>query len=635
MTATSPYVPVGVVPRHRAARGSIHPDRSRSWMHRARPLVFSHWPTFASALIATGIAMGLQAAIPRVMMAGIDHALVARAGGLTRYVLAIVGLALARGASNFAGRYLLFKTAYGIEYDFRTIVYEHLARMPFSFYDRVQSGQLISRANSDIRSVQLYLTFAPMLILQCLSALVVFVIMLTVNVRLALVVMSVLPLVGVIGVVLRRRLYPISWVVQSRAADVATIVDESVNGVRIVKSFAAEQRQVSLLQRAARRLQWATVRDVDIRARFAPAIENLPRLGLALILLYGGYLAVHGQATVGTVIAFNAYLLQLQAPFRTLGQIMMMGQRARASAGRIYELLDEPATITDPAKPVELSANPGEVELECVSFRYGDGPLVLDGLDLTLGRGETVALVGRTASGKSTVARLIPRFYDVNSGAVRIDGTDVRDVALGPLRGNVGFVSDEPFLFSVSIRDNIAYGRPAASLEEVEAASRAAVAHDFVATLPEGYDTVVGERGYTLSGGQRQRIALARALLVNPPILILDDATSAVDVHVEQQIHRELRRRRSNRTTLVIAHRLSTISLADRVVVLEQGRVLAEGTHADLLAREHRYAEILAQVSAGHDTVDEPDETPERDELGVPEPDELALAELERDGSGW
>jgi ATP-binding cassette subfamily B protein len=605
-------------------------------MRRAQPLVLTHWPTFVTALVATGMAMAIQALIPLVLLGGVDNALHPGGGDLTPYVLGIVGLALLRGIANFVGRYNLFKTAYGIEYDFRTILYEHLAGMPFSFYDRVQSGQLISRANSDIRSVQLYLTFAPMILLQFFGAAFVFVIMLTVNAELALIVTATLPLVTVFGIMLKTRLYPISWVVQSRAADVATIVDESVNGVRIVKSFAAEQRQTALLRQAARRLQWATVRDVDIRAKYGPAIENLPRLGLAIILLVGGYMALHGNATVGTIVAFSAYLLQLQAPFRTLGQVMMMGQRAKASAARIYELLDEKPDIVDPGEPIGLPSGPASVGFESVSFRYGDGPLVLDGIDLQIERGETLAVVGRTASGKSTLARLIPRFYDASSGTVRVDDVDVRDVALGELRHTAAFVQDEPFLFSVSIRENIAYGRPSASLAEVEAAARAAAAHEFIAALPEGYETVVGERGYTLSGGQRQRISLARALLSDAPVLILDDATSAVDVHVEHRIHEELRRQRSDRTTLVIAHRLSTISLADRVVVLEDGRILAIGTHAELLKSEPRYAKILAQVGAElEETVDEPGGPADTGQASVGDLDELALAEIEGEGGAW
>jgi ATP-binding cassette subfamily B protein len=630
MNATeTTYFPVGVVERHPPAGAGVDPDRSKKWMRRALPLVLGRRWIFGTALAATAAAMAIQIVIPLVMMAGINKAVVARSAALWPYALAIVGLALLRGAANLGGRYLLFKTAYALEYDLRTIVYEHLSRLPAGFYDRVQSGQLISRANSDIRSVQMYLAFGPMIILQCMSALLALAIMLTINARLAIVAMVTMPLVFLLGVRLRLRIFPVSWVVQARAAEVATVIDETVNGIRVVKSFAAEPRQLSLLERAARRVEWATVRDIDIRARYAPLIENLPRVGLALILLYGGYLTIHGMAEVGTLVAFTAYVLQLQAPFRTIGILMMMGQRARASAGRVYELLDEPVAIADADDAVDVENALGEVEFRGVSFGYGGGPSVLDGVDLTLRAGETVALVGVTASGKSTLARLIPRFYDVDTGAVLVDGCDVRHLTIGSLRSNIAFVSDEPFLFSVSIHDNIAYGRPTAGREEVEAAARAAAAHDFIAELPGGYDAVVGERGYTLSGGQRQRISLARALLVKPRILILDDATSAIDVEVEQQIHHELRTRLGAHTTFLIAHRLATIRLAERVVILDGGTILAEGSHEELIAREPRYVEILAQLVAEDDTIDADDpESSLEVHPTVSDPEESDLADI-------
>jgi ATP-binding cassette subfamily B protein len=325
-------------------------------------------------------------------------------------------------------------------------------------------------------------------------------------------------------------------------------------------------------------------------------VQNLPQLGLALVLLFGGYLVIHGHLQVGAILAFSAYIVMLQPPFQMLGMLIMLGQRAAASARRIYEILDEEPTVLDRPGAIDLVACSGEVSFESVDFAYAGGPLVLSGLTLHLAPGETVALVGRTGSGKTTVSRLLPRFYDVTAGSVRVDGHDVRDLTLASLRAHVGVVIDEPFLFSASIRDNIAYGRPGAGIAEIEAAAQAAGAEEFILDLPEGYATVVGERGYTLSGGQRQRLAIARTLLVNPPILVLDDATSAIDVQVEQQIHEGLRVLMEGRTTLVVAHRLSTIGLADRVVLLDGGRIVADGTHAELLATTPLYAEVLAQV---------------------------------------
>jgi len=364
----------------------------------------------------------------------------------------------------------------------------------------------------------------------------------------------------------------------------------------VVKSFVAEPRELSTLAKAAERLKWAYVRDADIRAKFTPTVQNLPQVGLALVLIFGGWLVIHGHLHVGAILAFSAYIVMLQAPFQLLGMLIMLGQRARASAGRIYQILDEAPEIVDRPRAVDLVECEGDVRFEAVDFRYGDGPLVLSELSLHLSPGETVAMVGRTASGKTTISRLLPRFYDVSAGSVKVDGHDVRDLTLASLRAQIGVVLDEPYLFTASIRENIAYGRPDAPLQEVVVAARAANAEKFIAALPDGYDTVVGERGYTLSGGQRQRIAIARTLLLNPPILILDDATSAVDVQVEQEIHEALEVLMEGRTTLIVAHRLSTIGLADRVVLLDQGRIVADGTHQELLASTPLYVEVLAQV---------------------------------------
>ncbi|MCU1373546.1 MAG: Lipid export ATP-binding/permease protein msbA [Actinomycetia bacterium] len=592
----SPFVPLAEASRYRPPRATIDPDPTKSWLRRALPVVLAHKAMLGASVAGTFLALVIQVQIPDVLRRAIDQAIDQRKSTLGHYVAIMAALCLGRWVLNMISRYLLQTTAYRLEYDLRHIMYEHLTRLSFSFYDRVQSGQLISRANSDIRSVQMYLAFAPTILAQCAVAIVAFVEMLTINVPLAFVAMATMPIAFVVAVKMRERLFPMSWLIQSRLAEVATVVDENINGVRVVKSFAAEERQLKLLASAARRTEWANAEDANIRARWSPAVENMPRLGQALVLLYGGWLAIHDHASVGTIVAFNAYVLLLQPPFRLLGQLMMMGQRAKASAGRIYEVLDEQPDIVDRPGAVDLVTANGDVHFDHVDFAYANGTQVLRGFDLRLRPGETVALVGRTGSGKSTVARLLGRSYDVTGGAVVVDGHDVRDLTLASLRHHVGMVADEPFLFSMSIRDNLAYGRPDASDEEVVAAATAAGADGFVRALPQGYDTVVGERGYTLSGGQRQRISIARTLLLNPPILILDDATSAIDVQVEQHIHEALRGLLEFRTTLIIAHRLSTISLADRVAVVEDGRVIAEGTHAELLATEPRYGEILAQV---------------------------------------
>ena len=605
--AHSPYEPVGVVPRHRPPRATIGTDPAVGWLARMRPLLAARKGVFALSMVAALVAMLAQVAVPRVLMAGIDDALQEGDADLMPFVWALLALAAVRGAFTYAYRYHLYRIAYDLEFDLRLNMFTKLSQLSFSFFDRVQSGQLISRANSDIRSVQMFLTFAPLMVLQVVSFVFAFGLMLAVHVPLAVVALLPLPFVYLVGVRMRDLMFPISWIVQSRTADVATTVEENVTGARVVKSFAAEAPQIAVLAGNARRLRWAAVRQIDVRAAYAPVMENLPRLGMAFVLLYGGILTIDGQVTIGTIVAFSTYVVLLQAPFRMLGFLMLLSQRAAASAGRIFEILDEVPAIVDRPGAVDLVDPAGAIDLEDVTFGYGDGPPVLDRLELHVAAGETVALVGRTGNGKSTLARLLTRFYDVDGGSVRVDGHDVRDLTLASLRAQVAMVLDEPFLFSASVRDNIAYGRPDASDDQVTAAAVAADADGFIRALPFGYDTEVGERGYTLSGGQRQRIAIARTLLVDPKVLILDDATSAIDVHVEERIHRALHDLLGDRTTIVIAHRLSTIALADRVLLLEGGRIVADGTHAGLMASEPRYAEVLAHVAeAGDGEPDDP-----------------------------
>jgi ATP-binding cassette, subfamily B, bacterial len=593
------FVPSGNVSHYNPPRAWIDSDQSKSWLRRALPIVLARKNTLFTALGLSFLSLLLQVQIPNLLNSAVNNSLQHHHTPLGHYVRIVFVLAVAAGVSSYIARLFLMRTAYGIEADLRNMIYTHLTRMSFDFYDRVQSGQLISRANSDIRAVQMYLTFGPNIIVQCSIALVAFIYMLTINVPLAFVAMCTLPFVFFMGLRMRRSLFPVSWLIQSRLAEIATIVDENINGVRVVKSFVAEQRELHSLERAADKLQWSYIQDADVRARFTPVVQNLPQVGMALVLLLAGYLVIHGKLGVGAILAFSVYIVMLQAPFQMLGMLVMLGQRAAASAGRIYEVLDEQPSVVDGPLAVDLVDPAGEVAFEHVDFAYSpDGPLILDNLELRLLPGETVAMVGRTASGKSTVARLLSRFYDVTGGALKIDGHDVREVTVESLRHSVGVVLDEPFLFSVSIRDNIAYGRPDAPLEEIRAAARAAGAERFIERLPEGYDTVVGERGYTLSGGQRQRIAIARTLLVNPPILVLDDATSAVDVQVEQEIHEALKTLMHGRTTLIVAHRLSTIGLADRVVLLDGGHIVADGTHTELMGSSTLYVEVLAQAEA-------------------------------------
>ena len=565
------------------------------------PIISSHRASFLTAIALSFASLIFQTLVPNMLNHAITEVLGRHNGSLARAVIEITLVGVLAGVSGILSRLFLYRTAYEVEADLRSLIYEHLAWLSFSFYDRVQSGQLISRANSDIRSVQMYSTFAPLILVQTSIGVLAFGFMLSIDPLLALVALTIMPVLYVVGIKMRRVLFPISWILQSRLADVATIVDENVNGVRVVKAFAQEEAEVNRLADAAERVAWGYVKDAEIRAQWSPWVQNLPQLGLALVLAFGGAMVIQGRLQPGAILAFNAYLLMLQAPFMMLGQLVMMGQRAKASAERIFEILDEEPEVVERPGAYDLVDVRGAVDFDHVSFAYRPDVDILRDFDLHVAPGETVALVGRTGSGKSTVARLMTRFYDVGAGAVRIDGHDLRDVTLASLRENVGVVLDEPFLFSVSVRENIAYGVPGASQGDVEAAARAAAAHDFILDLPEGYDTVIGERGYTLSGGQRQRLAIARTLLVNPPVLILDDATSAIDVHVESTIHEALRRLMADRTTLIIAHRVSTIALAQRVVVLDEGRVAADGSHQELLATSPLYGEILAQTMRGQD----------------------------------
>lgn len=609
----SPFEPSPPRAHYGPPSGRIHPDPSLGWIRRMQPVVAGHKRSFVIAMSMAAVALTANVAIPAVVGAGIDE-IRADGDGVPALVAGLLVLAVLRAVFTYGYRSRLYKFAYAIEYDLRSLMFRHFAAMSHGFYDKVQTGQLVSRANSDIRSVQMLLAFAPFMSMMMLTFVLAFAFMLTKHVLLTLVAVSTLPLVYVFGVKLRNIMFPLSWVVQSRLADVATTVEENVTGVRVVKAFAGERRQIDQLAGQSRRLRWAAVQVNDARARYAPLMENLPRLGMALTLLYGGHLAIDDQVTVGTIITFSSYVLLLQAPFRMLGFFMIMSQRAAASAGRIFEILDTPAEVTDRPGAIDLVDPTGAVRFDAVRFRYGsDGEDageagdVLDGFELEIPAGETVAIVGGTGSGKSTVARLLLRFYDVNDGAVRIDGHDVRDLTMTSIRHHVGMVTDEPFLFSASIRDNIAYARPDATDEQIFAAAAAANAHEFITDLSEGYDAVVGERGYTLSGGQRQRIAIARTLLADPTVLILDDATSAVDVRVEAEIHDAIERLSADRTTIVVAHRLSTISLADRVALVEDGRVLAFDTHERLLADVPHYREVLASVETDLHRADDGD----------------------------
>ena len=604
-------------PRYPAPTAWIHPDQERSWVGRMMPIVLSHKRSLITAWVATLLSALLALAVPWFVRNGLNDLIIAKGGKAARkllllrhlhmtsaqaqhafmgVILVIVVASVLRFLVGFVYRNWMLRSAYAIEYDLRNTLYQKFMSLSFSFYDRVQSGQLISRANSDIRSVEMFLAFAPTVAIQMVTFVIALVLMLQINVPLTLITLVPLPLVWFFGTKMRRQMFPASWITQARLAEVATIVDENVTGVRIVKSFAAERREIKKLAEVARRVWWANVKMVDIRAVYAPLLQNLPDIGKVGVLFYAGYLVIHRQLDPGAIIVFMGYLIWLTAPFRVLGFLMVLHERAAASAERIYEILDTPSEVSDRPGAYDLERGEGRVEFRDVKFGYDEDRVILDGFSMHIDPGETVALVGRNGTGKSTAARLLMRFYDVEEGAVLIDGQDLRNVTQQSLRAQIGLVADDAFLFSDTIHNNIAYANPDAPREAVVKAARAAGAEDFILNLPEGYDTIIGERGYDLSGGQRQRIALARLLLKDPELLILDEATSSIDVKTEQEIHDALVTVMEGRTTLIIAHRLSTINLADRIVLLQNGRIVATGTHHELLRTDPRYAATLHQM---------------------------------------
>jgi ATP-binding cassette subfamily B protein len=555
-----------------------------------------HRRTMVLALVGAVVGMVATVFGPLVLRDLVDDVAAGRPLPATG-IAALLGLGVVRFGAALVRRLYAGRVSYDVEYDLRNVVYEHLAGLDFAAHDRLETGQAMSRAGSDVRMVQMLLAFLPLMIGNLVMLVLSLVVMLVLSPALTAIALVVLPALAVASGRMRDRVFPATWVAQQRAADVAGVVDEAVSGVRVVKAFAAEEREVARLEGAARALYGAQLRNIRIQARLVPLIQVLPSFGMAALLLAGGRLVIDGHISLGTFLAFNTYLLQLSAPARMLSGLLSAGQMARAGAVRILELLDTPSSVVEPPDAEPVGDVRGAVAFQDVRFGYattgGDRAPLLDGFSLQIQPGDRVALVGASGSGKSTIAQLLPRFYDTDGGRVTLDGTDVRRLRLDELRRSVGIVFEDAFLFSASIADNIAFGAPGATTEQIRAAARAAEADGFIEALPYGYDTVVGERGLTLSGGQRQRVTLARALVTDPKILVLDDATSAVDPTVEAEIHTTLRRLMADRTTIVIAHRRSTISLADRVVVVDGGRVLAEGSHDELMASCPRYVELL------------------------------------------
>ena len=590
--------PVNVEQRFDNPRAGIDQDQTKNWFRRVLPILLANKWSFGLGITLMLTTMILGVSVPALigkLVDSIEPSL--STGEISNFIFLVTiifVISFVRFVGAAIGSYQLGRVSNQLEADLRSVIYNHLFTLSFSFFDKTQTGQLISRANSDIKTIQMFLMIAPMLLTALLSFVFAAIYMLSVHLTLALASMIAIPLVFFLSVKLRRLTFPLSWLTQARQADVAVIVDENINGQRIVKSFAQELMQVNLLARAAKKLQWVQVRSIDVSAFYNPLIENLSVLGSVLVWVYGGWLVIEGEIGLGALVAFTMYLMMIQMPFRFLGWMLMLEQRAKASAGRIFEILDETSEIKDKENKIEMEKLEGKISFNDVHFAYSEEP-ILKGLSFEVEPKETVAIVGQTGSGKSTIVRLLSRFYEADKGNISIDGVPVQDMGIRNLHYHIAQVLDEPFLFSVSIKDNIAYGRPDATMDEIIQAAKAAEAHDFINQTLDGYETIVGERGYTLSGGQRQRLGIARALLVDPSILILDDATSSIDVKIEAMIHKSLLKLLDKRTTILIAHRLSTISLADRILVLDNGKIIASGTHEDLLRDEPRYSEILAQ----------------------------------------
>lgn len=587
-------------PQDEQTRKGLRDPEVRSGLQLLGRLLITYRADSLRSVAGALLWMAAVVTVPFVIKLIIDDVVTARdLDPLLPLVVLLVTVGLLQAIGIGTRRYYGFRLSYRAEADLRNRMFSQVQQLGFNFHSETPTGQLMARASSDLSQVRLIFAMLPITIANVGMFLAVLTVLLVIDPVLGVVAGLILPALFYTANAYANGVISLVFAVQQRLADLSQVVEEAVAGIQVVKAYGQEAQEQARLERTANRIFDRTVALAKKRSMFDPLFELIPSVGTVAVLWIGGFRVIDDAITLGEFVAFTQYLAVLVLPIRITGWFFANLPRSAAAATRVESLLGTEPAPAEPVHPVSLGDGPGEVRFSHVDFGYDDGQVVLEGLDLVIPGGTSVALVGSTGAGKTTLAHLIPRFHDPLAGAVQVDGVNVRDVSLEELRSEVAVVFQETFLFSASVRDNIALGAPDATDEQVRAASRLARAHDFICELPAGYDTVVEERGLSLSGGQRQRVALARAVLRDPRILILDDATSSVDAVVEAEIQAALRQVMSGRTTVIVAHRTSTLSLVDRVVFLEGRHVVAVGEHDDLLAEVPRYAEVLASADTG------------------------------------